>query len=248
MQLWIQHVPEPRRLILTWQPSDLLADRFRWAVGILWSREGGANCNLRYFRPGEEFASHNDGRDPVGLQELGYRGLPAFGLGREIHEVGVMQTMLRRLPPRARPDFAAYLQAFRLPQGVPISDFALLGMTEARTPNDGFSLIDPLEAAEEWQERLLEVVGSRHYRLEGEPLPAVGRLLDLLREPTNLHDPNAVQVFDEGRLLGYINRLQAPTVGAWLQQRDIRCVADHQGGRLKAFLSVRPARVQSAAE
>jgi hypothetical protein len=47
---------------------------------------------------------------------------------------------------------------------------------------------------------------------------AVGERLDLVREPSNVHDPNAVRVEWRGRMLGYVPRAQNQAL-AWAMDR-----------------------------
>src|SRR5262249_38295622 len=102
MPNWIETVSEPTHLFLAWQAPDHMGVRSRWAVGVL-ERVAGGDCSLRYFRPGVEFETHNQGRSFDEICRLGYEGYPAFSLKRERHPTGVLSALMRRLPPRSRP-------------------------------------------------------------------------------------------------------------------------------------------------
>jgi hypothetical protein len=208
---WIEAVPEPESLILGWQAPDPLGDRFRWAVGVL-ERSVGGGCLLRYLR-GADFARWNRGRAFEDMGALGYRGYPAFRLDRHVHTDNVLSAFMRRLPARSRPDFEEYKRQFRLPLGLDLSDFALLGQTEAKLPSDGFSLVDPLDGGVDRRELLLEVAGHRYYA--GNLRLAVGDQVSLEPEPSNEQDPQAVAMRVADRTIGYVNRLQTAAFQRW---------------------------------
>jgi hypothetical protein len=247
---WIERVAEPRRLVLAWQAPDHLGDRFRWAVGLLDFDD--AQCVLRYLRAGAEFMSFNQGRTYDQLLALDYQGYPAFNLRREVHDQGVMETLMRRLPPRTRPDFQDYERHFRLGADLDLSDFALLGQTEAKLPSDGFSVVDLLDPETDWCDLMLEIAGFRYY-VRDEPLRVgVGHRVEIRAEPDNPHDPHAVEVSVGARRIGYINRLQAPTFLSWLSTRRVsgmieRVNGDPQRPRAFIFVRVRPAQTRAAA-
>ena len=50
-------------------------------------------------------------------------------------------------PPRSRGDFGRFLGALRIKADAEISDFALLGYSGAKLPDDDFTVIHPFENA-----------------------------------------------------------------------------------------------------
>src|SRR2546422_10843915 len=134
MENGIERASEPRQLFLAWQAPDHFGDRFRWAVGIVTPQ--GNDYKFRYLAPGSEFESFNQNRGYEELQSLGYQGYPAFNFKRAVHERDVLSAFLRRLPPRSRSDFQDYTRQFRLARDLHLSDFGLLGRTEAKLPSD----------------------------------------------------------------------------------------------------------------
>jgi len=250
MENWIEHISQPLRLFLAWQAPDHLNDRFRWAVGVLGPREG--VTALRYFQNGSEFEAFNQGRTFERLLALGYRGYPGFSLRREVHDKGVLEALMRRLPPRSRQDFGDYKRQFRLPSQLELSDLALLARTEAKLPSDGFSVVDPLDAETEWCDLLLEIAGFRYY-VPSEPLqPDVGCPIEITPEPDNQFDPSAVQICMRSRKIGNVNRLQAATFLRWLVERRVSGALERLNGtpdkpRAYIFVRVRPAANRAAA-
>lgn len=248
MENWIRRIFEPRRLFLAWQAADLQGERFRWAVGIL--TPDGDGCSLRYFRPGAEFERYNPRHNFEELLRLGYRGYPAFSVRHEVHRDAVLQTLMRRLPPRNRTDFGNYARSFRLPSDLALTDFALLGYTEAKLPSDGFSVVDPLSAEAQSCDLMLEIAGYRHYANDH---PAkLGQEIELVAEPGNAFDPNAVQVRSFGNVVGYVNRLQAETFLQWLRERRVSGCVERVNGpvdrpRAFMFVRIRPTQERAAA-
>lgn len=241
MDNWITHVSEPERLILAWQAPDEFKDRTRFAVGELTCASGAVT--LRYFADEAEFARFNPGKSYQLLLSYGYRGYPGFSLDKREHRAGVLEAFMRRLPPRSRPDFAAYARHLRLLLDLEFSDFALLSLSEAYLPSDGFSVVDPFTPDSRRRELVLEVAGYRYYALKGEvPLPKVGDTVEIVPEPGNKHDANAVQVLFNGSKIGNVNRLQAETFRAWAAEERISARVDRLNGRSdrpRLFLFVR---------
>jgi hypothetical protein len=243
---WIEHICEPRRLILAWQALDNTGVRFRWAVGELSPNVGA--MSLRYFS-GEEFARLNRGKTLEELRALGYRGYPGFR--KAMHSQGVLEAFMRRLTPASRPDVAEYRQHFRLKPESKLSEFAMLGYTEAKLPSDGFSVVNPLDCTDDQFELLLEVAGFRYYAKEIRPI-AVGDFASFKPEPSNEYDPNAVMVCVDDQRIGYVNRLQAPAVHRWLNDRRINAVIERINGnsdrpRVFVFVRVMQSKGQAAA-
>lgn len=248
MKVWFEHPAEPVRLVLAWQAPDGVTDRRRWQVGQI--ERTGTGVQFRYFQ-GAEFEAANAGRSIDALRQQGFVSFPAFEYepGKVVSE-GVMSTFGRRLPPKSRADFDRYLEYFSIHPSTTLSDLTLFGLTEARLPGDGFSLVDPLDVELSAGEVPFEIAGFRHEAVTKEP--RVGQTLRLAPEPTNLHDQNAIQVLLDEERIGYVNRIQAPVVGTWLASRDLDCVVLRFNGRpgaprAYALLRLHPRRTDLAA-
>jgi len=242
MENLIRHVSEPDRLVLAWQASDEFNDRHRWAVGEL-LRNGG-DVTLRYFDDEEIAGANRPDRNVDLLKSYGYRGYPAFSPEKMEHGIGVLEAFMRRLPPRNRADFEAYRRSLRLHPDAPVSDFALLGLSEVQLPSDGFSVVDSLKPDVEQCELLNEIAGYRYYAKDI-ALPPPGTVIELEAEPDNKFDTNAVAVTLHGRKIGNINRLQTAAFRRWISERRVRAVIDHANGRpdrprVFMFVSVSP--------
>lgn len=216
---WIEHITEPQRLLLVWQAPDEKKFRTRLVVGEIF--RDGDEFVLRYFR---------NTPDVEKAMSLSYQGYPAFNIKQDTYRKEVLQAFLRRLPPRSRPDFGDYLKGLRIKPDTQISDFALLGYSEAKLPGDGFSLVDPLDGKVGPSEFLLEIAGYRHHSPPLGP-DVIGKQVEIVPEPHNLHDPNALQVFLGSHKLGYINRLQAGAIGTWLKEGRLSASLEKLNGR-----------------
>ena len=206
MMSFIEHALEPHRLLLVWQGPEG-SSRTRHTVAELLRAPDGATT-LRYLVGTEELKQ---------AQVDGFVNFPAFRkLGRE-YDQGVMETFMRRLPPRSRGDYARYLERFRLRPGTQISDFALLAYTGAKLPSVGFSILNPLSDLTAPSEVLLEVAGFRHTSELSLDAVSVGMHATLETEPDNPRDPNAVIIRINGKKIGHVPRQQAAAVGDWLR-------------------------------
>jgi hypothetical protein len=223
-------------------------DRRRWQVGQIERKAAGVQ--FRYFK-GAEFEAANAGRSVEDMRLQGFVSFPAFEYSPgAIFAEKVMKTFERRLPPQSRSDFARYLEYFSIRPSEAPSGLTLFALTEARLPSDGFSLVDPLDPDLTTGEVPFEIAGFRHEAKA--VIPQVGQPLRLVPEPTNEHDANAVQVFLGDERIGYVNRIQAPVVGQWLDTRELECVVLRFNGRpgaprAYALLRLQPSRGTLAA-
>jgi hypothetical protein len=237
---WIEHIIEPHHLLLVWQGPEKLSRR-RWVVAEL-TRQAPGGATLRYLVDEPDFA---------GAIQEGFSGHPAFGIGKVVHDKGVLETFMRRLTPRSRPDFGRYLEALHLHPDARISDFSLLGYSEAKLPGDGFSIVNPFEGVDGPCELLTEASGYRYYReLVGEP--EVGESVTIEPEHDNPKDPNALRLMVRGARVGYVNRIQVPAFRRWLDEGRVQAVVERASGtpehpRLHIFIRVTEPNTKSRA-
>lgn len=217
----IQYICEPNRLLLVWEPPLYVTDRTRWVVGEL-SRSLDS-VRFRYIRDAAEFADLNAGRTIETLRASGYAGYPTFKIeaNTAIVKQEAAQVFLRRIPARERPDFRNYLKYFRLDAETHLSDFALLGLTMAKLPSDGFSIVDPLDGLRRDCDFIIEIAGNRHYAEACKSL-AMNEIVSFLPEVDNPKDANAVQVLSaRGEVIGYVGRVQARAFRQWLSRSRV---------------------------
>jgi len=82
-----------------------------------------------------------DSQDYVDAIKNGFTGYPAFGLNKGPFTNNVMDTFMKRLPPRSRRDFGKFLANHHLSENFDGSDFDLIVHTGISLPSDGFDLL-----------------------------------------------------------------------------------------------------------
>jgi len=198
---------QTRRALLTWQrPLEQPGSRDRFAVAELVQCEGGVAF------------SYLDEEGLAPALEAGFSGYPGLALG-DAHEADTaLDVLIRRLPPRNRPDFHDFMETFGLSPQADFSDLSLLAYTGARMTGDSFGVAETFEGFDRPFRYVFDVSGYRHYRNDAPDL-AVNAPVIFRRDPTNEHDPDAVEVArQDGVRLGYVNRLQAQTVRNWIER------------------------------
>jgi hypothetical protein len=215
---------EPSRLLMTWQPSDESAgSRTRRVIGEVLPGVQPSFATFRYLRGTEDYQL------AVGS---GFKGFPAFRMeDAETHE-GVLESLMRRLPPRNREDFQDYLRLHGLSAPFVLSDFALLGYTGARLPSDGFGLVPefPLDACP--CEYVMEVAGTRHV-LQGTLADVrIGEGVSFSIDEENPVESDAIAVNWHGERIGYVNRALKPMFHRWMASgRTLSAVIERLNGK-----------------
>lgn len=231
---YIDHIHEPERLLLIWQPAEL--PRTRYAVAELQRPTDDSHVVLRYLTEHQDFAAARD---------RGFMAFPAFRKTDQTYDIGVIETFMRRLPPRSRGDYAQYLEQFRLRPETPISEMALLGCTGARLPSDGFSLIDPFDNVASPCEALIRVAGFQYTSSIPRDALLVGSSATLQEEPDNPHDPCALAVHVDGVRIGHVARQQAVGLGRLARAGAIELTVERINGQpdnpnIYLFARIRP--------
>ncbi|MBC8470476.1 MAG: HIRAN domain-containing protein [Planctomycetes bacterium] len=170
----------------------------------------GDDVNLVYLRESEDFSK---------AQILGFEKYPGFDTEKEVHE-NVLGSFMKRLPPRSRRDFGRFLDALRIkPEAKDeISDFALLGYSGAKLPDDDFTVIHPFENALFPFEFMLSVEGYQHYQNElSLNVLSTDMQADFEAEPDNPKDPEAIKVIIDGIRVGYVCRGLTTSFHKWMK-------------------------------
>lgn len=216
----LEHIIDPERLLLAWQPSDTGSKhRMRRVVGCL--EKGPAGPVFRYLKDSEDFRA---------AQKAGFEGYPAFRIDAPKDHEGAIESFLRRVPPRKREDFGEYLEQHRLPDPFPYSDMALLGYTGAKLPSDSFSLIPDFSPDTVPCDLLLEVAGVRHCTEDIASLH-LGDPVDLVPDPKNAFDSDAIAVRHQGKRIGYVNRVLRGVFQRWLRERKVEASIERRNGK-----------------
>lgn len=215
---FISRIIEPQRLLLAWQSSNP-EERLRRIIGDLVKIDENIIV-LNYFKQSD---------DCKGALALGCIGYPSFPISKQdSYSDGVSETFMRRLPPRTRSDFNEYLENLRIKDSN-ISDFALLGYSEAKLPSDGFSLIHIFEDVVGPFEFLSEVAGFRYYEGMKMEIP-LGTKVSFEIEKDNPYDPNAIKVLVNNMKIGYINRAFKERFASWILSNSVEAVIERKNG------------------
>lgn len=183
--------------------------RTRRIVAEVVRRPGTGEAVLRYLSGTPEYEIAKD---------EGFLGYPAFAPNQKEHSSNVLDSFLRRLPPRKRDDFPEYLERHRLPSSANISDMALLAYTNAKLPSDGFEIYADLAEARPPFELVIEVAGFRHQSAVSSDDIYIGDPITLKAEPENVHDKDAIAIFYAGSKIGYVDRAQAAAFHVWMRK------------------------------
>jgi hypothetical protein len=202
----IEHIVEPEKLLLSWQTSQPGKNRGRMFVAELIRK--GDDADLVYLLDSNEFRM---------AQSLGFKEYTGFSANQRIHEK-VLFAFIKRLPPRSRGDFRKYLDSLRIQNDADISDFALLGYSGAKLPDDDFEVIHTFENAVPPFEFLLHVQGYHYY---AEQLPFDSIKLEqeatFQAEPENKFDPKAIKIIVGGIHAGYVCRGRLESFHKWFE-------------------------------
>ncbi|HWL64251.1 MAG TPA: HIRAN domain-containing protein [Steroidobacteraceae bacterium] len=216
---FIEHILEPKRLLLVWQ-GQAGSSRIRHTVAEL-LRQSDDQVRFRYLTDTPDF--HN-------ACDEGFFNFPAFRKIDQIYDLGVLDTFMRRLPPSSRGDYAQYLEQFRLRPDQTISNFALLAYTGAKLPSDGFSIVNPLDEATHAGELLIEVAGFRHTARIPLESVHVGDSVQFQPESDNAVDRHALAVLVKGQRIGYVPRQQARAVRAMVEVNALNARVERVNG------------------
>ncbi len=217
----LHHIVEPTRLLMTWQPLDMNApSRTRRVIGEI-CRENDGQIVFRYLKKTPDFEA---------ACNAGFKGFPAFRLEDDEVRQGVIESLLRRLPPRNREDFAEFLAQHRLPCPFSYSDIALLGYTSARSPSDGFALVPDFSKNSMPCDYLMEVAGLRHVFSDMQAIHE-GDAVDFEIDRDNPVDQDALQVICHGQKIGYVNRAFKTTLHRWLQTTRVTVTVEKFNGK-----------------
>lgn len=199
---FIEHIIEPSKLFMTWQSSDR-NQRKRYTIAEL--NRLGEKVTLKYLTDTDDFRE---------ASKLGFEFYPAFQNVNEIYEHGVMDALMRRLPPKTRNDYNQYLAGLRIKPDTELSDFALLGYSGAKLPSDGFIIINPFENTPAAFEFLLEATGYKY--LSGITIN-LGERASFKEEFNTERKEKEVKIFINQQCVGYVTRALLPEFCRWLE-------------------------------
>jgi hypothetical protein len=219
----LNRLVEPSRLLMTWQPSDEGASaRTRRVIGEVFVDASSGDAVFRYLKGTSDFDA---------AAEAGFKGFPAFRLDDAEIRQGVLESLMRRLPPRNREDFDDFLRLHGLASPFELSDLALLGHTGARLPSDGFELVPEFPADAGPCDYVMEVAGTRHVFRGALSDLRVGDAVSIQPDPSNAVEADALAVLHDGERIGYVNRALKTTFYRWLNSGRMTATIERQNGK-----------------
>ncbi|UUY07981.1 HIRAN domain-containing protein [Pseudomonas sp. J452] len=189
----IDHIFEPKRLLLVWHSSKDGTPHHRRVVGELY--KDADSISFQYLK------NTNDYKE---AEKEGFIGFPAFSKTSSIFN-NAIDAFMSRLPPRKRADFSKYLAQYALPSNFSGSDLSLLGYTGARLASDNFELCPDFSDANEPVDLVLEVSGVK-YNMNDTSALLEGTPIHFELEPENKFDPSAIAIHAKIGKLGYVSR------------------------------------------
>lgn len=201
----IEHIIEPTKLLMTWQDKQT---RTRYTVAEI--LRAGSQVTLKYLADSPELQKAFD---------AGFEPYPAFQNMKILHTHGVLDALMRRLPPRTRADFPQYLEALRIKPGTELSDFALLGYSGAKLPSDNFAIINPFENINSEFEFLLEAAGYRHL---SSPETIINDQATFKVEFDYARNEEVIKIFTRDKHIGYVTKALIPSVKTWIGLNRIK--------------------------
>ena len=214
MDRWISHFSEPSRLLLAWRGT-----RSKRRTHALRCRQAIAQRK----RCHAALSERARGRKAQEARVSGISSLQVRSARTSARRACGLSSPIAATSPAG---FDAYKAQFRLKPDLGLTDFALLAYTGARLPSDGFSVVDKLEDVRAPSELVLEIVGHRHWVTKLKSPLHIGEALDLLPEPENPVDKNAVVMKARGNVVGYVNRLQTAAFQKWLREGSVEATLD----------------------
>jgi hypothetical protein len=202
---FIEQIIEPTKLLVAWQSRDENR-RTRYIVAEL-ELINDDNIRFTYLFGTPDFQK---------AQDLGFEGYPAFPLTNKFYDK-VLDTFMRRLPPRTRGDLPEYLAGHRIKANAQFSDFALLGYSGGKLPSDGFSFIHPFNNVDSSCELLVEAAGYRHVKDNHTQEIKVGNPVIFSEEFNQAIQEKAVCMHVADQHIGYVNRGLVPTFQDWIR-------------------------------
>lgn len=216
MNIVISKIAEPNRLLVTWQPAS---GGTRYIIGSI----EGANTDNPYFK-------YSDDEDELSnAAKHGFVGHPSFRLNGKNYP-NPLDVFMRRLPPRARPDFYKYLAEFGLPATFDGSNACLLAYTGARLPSDGFSILPDLDTMDAPFDYITELAGTRYQLNVSIDEIQLGDSVDINLEDDNACDASAIAVCHNGVRIGYINKAHCSSIRKLLTTKKLSSVVCKKSG------------------
>lgn len=194
------------KLILTWKPGP---HKRKTPIGELVF--DGQKYFFKYIIDNEKYNA---------LKAKGFNLYTPFNDLEKIYNSNAFEVFRTRLPDRSRPDFKNIISFWDI-KDLSISNFDLIKVSGAKLPTDGFEFIYDFSNAEPPFTLLINVAGVHYYR-ENASFCESGQNVQLVKEPDNNFDPDAVKVeLENGKTIGYAPLVQAKALSKFLESNKV---------------------------
>ena len=150
----------------------------------------------------------------------------------------VVDVFAQRLIKAERPDVQNFYRFWEIEPEHQDDKFYLLGHTQGLLPTDNFEFLADYKIVDGLH-FLTEIAGLSNLQLPSDAL-AIGDILQFKTEPANQYDPEAVMVFKDNKLIGYIKKVHCKIFykpGAERLKLTVKAL-DKNGIIKKVFLKV----------
>lgn len=209
----INNYLKPNRLLISWQQPDGSGkddSRTRHIIGEIYEDQFGTY--FHYFAGTDQFHA---------AEIKGFKGLQAFPIIEEPYVSGVMNTFMRRLPPRKREDFKDYLSLHYLPLDFDGSDFSLLAHTGAKLPSDSLEIYPDLSDIKGPFELVIELAGTRYLNVDTQILQ-LNLPITFELDAHNKFDADAIKAFCSGQHIGFIPKPYSKALRPFISANKIK--------------------------
>lgn len=176
------------KLLVIWQDN---VTRLRWVIGSLTKKDS------------YEFQYNTD--TIQALRNKGFTGLIAFPeLNKKYLSKNLFASFVSRLPDKRRSDIKEVLKTYELET---YDEFELLKKSGGRLPIDSLEFVEPIDLSKKLIVRQFYIAGVRFNcdkscsTISSIPINAT---LEIMSEPENSFDENAVSILYHGNKIGYV--------------------------------------------
>ena len=172
-----------------------------------------------------DYAFAYDGPDLARAQQMGFDGYPGLPVSGGPFHGQAMAAFDARNPSPARSDYERLLNAWAIP--LDADPFTILGLTGGRLPTDLFEFIPNIQPSP-GTEFISNLAGVQHYA-EAESFRRMqpGHRLDLVPDPSNTYDPDAIKVMVGDNLVAYVKKGHSTAIASALRAGEpVECTLD----------------------
>lgn len=183
--------PHIKNITLVWR---LGKSHSRIPVAVIKSNASGTT--FRYLEKGVKQA-----------KEKGFACFPDFPDTGQVHSVNVLKALSLRINDSERGDIQEYYKFWEVPESARKDIFRLLAYTQGMLPTDNFEFLAEYYGVKELK-FVSELTGLTENQLENGCIHEDDEL-EWKQERNNEHDPKAVALYKDGKMVGHVKRVHS---------------------------------------